>query len=255
MSFEPQNALEHALMKAASDPANRPAFYKTLLDADIFIVQHGKPPPTRSERTWISEGETIQIQNIEHNGQSYLPMFSSLPRLQAVITNEVNYLAMNAREFMNMTRGAALLLNPGSDYGKEFTPEEIASIIDGSIWRADQRLTVQKETKVLIGQPSRYPTELANALSRFFKTKKFVKRAWIAHYHNPEDGQKPHTIVAVDATGNFDEISGEIGIVLRDIAIPDPPVDVMPITGKGGIENYFLHETAPFYQRKFLGLF
>lgn len=255
MSFEPQNDLERSLVKASGEPAHRPQFYKDFSNADIFIVQHGAPPPTEHTETTLSVGTTIQIQSIEHNGQPYIPIFSSLMRLQATLSQEVDYLGMNAMELMNLTQGAAMLLNPGSDYGKEFTRSEVASILDGSIWKPTERYTVQKEVKVMLGQPKNFPTELVDALSRFFKKKKQVKRAWIAHIFNPDDGQKQHTLIAVEVSGDFDELSAEAGIVINSVRIPDPPVDVMPITGKGGLEDYFLKQTKPFYERRFLGLF
>lgn len=255
MSFEPQNDLERSLAKAASDPAHCPQFYKDLSQSDIFIVQHGKQPPAQHTKTTLAEGTMIQIQNIEHNGKPHIPIFSSLVRLQAALSHEAAYLGMNALEFMKLTKGAALLLNPGADFGKEFTPEEIASIIDGSIWQPNERYTVKKEVKVLLGQPKNFPTELVNALGRFFKKKKQVKRAWIAHIFNPDDGQKPHTLIAIDVSENFDEVSAEAGIVVRNVTILDPPVDFMPITGKGGLDGYFVKETKPFYERRFLGLF
>lgn len=255
MSFEPQNDLERSLVKAAGDPAHRPQFYKDFSIADIFIVQHGKPPPKEHTTETLAVGTTIQIQNIEHNGEPYIPIFSSLVRLQATLSQEVTYLAMNAMEFMNLTQGAAMLLNPGSDYGKEFTRNEVASILDGSIWQPTERYTVKKQVEVMLGQPKNFPTELVDALGRFFKKKKQVKRAWIAHIFNPDDGQKPHTLIAIEASENFDEVSAEAGIVISSVRIPDPPVDVMPIAGKGGLEDYFLKQTKPFYERRFLGLF
>ena len=86
MSFEPTNDLERSLMKAANDPAHRPQFYKDLVQSDIFIVQHGKRPPEKEGRVTLDEGTQIQITNIEFNGKPHIPIFSSLPRLQATIT-------------------------------------------------------------------------------------------------------------------------------------------------------------------------
>ena len=159
MSFEPTNDLEISLMKAADDPAHRPQFYRDLVQSDIFIVQHGKRPPEKNERVTFDEGMQIQIANINFKGKPYIPMFSSLPRLQSTITGEVAYLGINALEFLKMTLGSGLILNPGSDYGKEITPEEARSIVDGSIWQPNERYTQQKETKVLIGKPKKlhYP--------------------------------------------------------------------------------------------------
>jgi len=255
VTFAPENLLEESLVKAANDPAHRPQFYKDLSGSDLFIIQHGKEPPSGHSRITLEEGMPVQIQSIEHNGKPYIPVFTSLQRLQLVLSGEAAYLGINALELMKLTKGAELFLNPGSAYGKEFTKEEIASIVDGSIWLPSERYVVQKEVKVMIGQPKEYPEELVQALSRFFKTKKAVKRAWLAHIFNPDDGQPPHTLIAIDVQAGFDEISAEAGIVVRNVKIQSPPVDFMPITGKGGIENHFLNGDKPFYIRRLFGIF
>jgi hypothetical protein len=255
MSFDPQNDLEWSLMKAAEDPAHRPQFYKDLVKSDILIIQHGERPPEKKERVTLKEAETIQIANIEFQGKPHIPIFSSVPRLQAVITDEVAYLGMNALDFLKITLGSALILNPGSDYGKELTPQEAASIIDGSIWQPTETYVAEKETRVLIGQPANYPNELVEALTRFFKTRKKVKRAWVAHFSNAERDEKAHTLIAIEASGEVEEVVSEAGMVARNVQVPDPPVDFLTITGRGGVEDYFLKDTKPFYERRFLGLF
>jgi SseB protein N-terminal domain len=128
VQFVPENEFESSLVKAATDPAHRPQFYKDLCSADLFIIQHGEEAPVSHERVTLEQGKTIQIQKIEHNGKFYIPVFSSISCLQRVITEEVAYLGVNALELMKFTQGAELLLNPGSDYDKEFTKNEIQSI-------------------------------------------------------------------------------------------------------------------------------
>ena len=254
MSFDPQNNLEKSLIKAASDPAHRPQFYKDLAGADFFIVQEG-PPPESSGRKVLSEGMSLQIRNIDWEGRPYIPVFSSLRRLQAAIREEVGYLALNALEFMKITQGAELLLNPGSDYGKAFTKDEIASIVDGSIWKPTEQFVAQKETQVMIGQPSTYPTDLVDALIRYFKQTKQVKKAYLAHFFNPSHDEKPHTMIAIQVVGDWEPVMAGAGMVARDTEVPDPPVDFLQITGRGGIEDYFQKDCKPFYEKKVLGIF
>lgn len=253
MAFEPQNKLERSLMRAAVDPASRPQFYRDFIESDIFIIEYG-PPPARPGRKVLEKGYQLRIQPIEINGKPYLPIFSSLPRLQAFLRHEAGYIALNALEFLKITQGADLILNPGAEYGKEFLASEIAAILDGSIWQPQDRYIVQKETNVMIGQPVNYPRELVEALVRLYKKRREVKRAWLAHFYNPERDEKPHTLIALEVSGNWDQISAETGIVIQGVPVPDPPVDVLQITGRGGIEEYFI-KTKPFYEKKTLGLF
>ena len=36
--FEPENDIERLLMRASAEPAERPAFARALMDAEIFVV-------------------------------------------------------------------------------------------------------------------------------------------------------------------------------------------------------------------------
>ena len=254
MTIPPQNNLERSLMRAAQDPAHRPQFYRDLVESDIFIVQQG-PPPERSRRIVLQKGHQLKIQDIEFNGKPYLPVFSSLSLLQAALQEKAGYIALNAMEFMKLTRGAEFVLNPGSTFSKKFTKEEIQSLIDGSIWKPSESYSVEKDTEVMIGQPENYPHDLADALSRLFKMTKEVKQAYLSHFFNPEKDEKPHTLIGIQVSGNWDEVISQAGLVARNIKIPDPPVDFVQITGRGGIEDYFLKECEPFYKKKVLGLF
>jgi len=171
-------------MQAASDPAYRPHFYKELVQSKLFVIQEGIP--LNEGQTTVEKGYQVQIRSVEFNGKSYLPVFSSLPRLQTFLRSEAQYLAMNALDFMKLTQGAGFLLNPGSDYGKEFTKEEVESILQGTLWQPSERFEFEKPTEVQIGHPAIYPKELVEALCRYFKTTKEVKRAYVAQILNPE---------------------------------------------------------------------
>jgi hypothetical protein len=250
--FNPENRLEESLVAAASDPASRPDFYRQLIASDIFVIDDAPAPAAHGTHT-LEAGHTLNIRPMEMNGESYLPVFSSVTRLQAAIREEVSYLGMNALEFMKITSGARLLLNPGSDYGKELLPEEVASIIDGSIWTPAESYTVPRETKILIGQPARYPDELVAVLTRVFEKNKSVERAFVAHFHNPATDEKPHTLVAIDAKDDWDDVVGQAGIAANGVTIPDPPVDFVQLRGSS-LESYFKTVT-PFYRRRLLGFF
>lgn len=256
MPFEPQNPLESSLVKAAGDPAHRPQFYRDLVQSDLFVIQEGAPPASTHERIVLAANTTIQLRNVDVEGRPCIPVFTSLLRLQAVVDKPVAYLGINAIELMKLTAGTGLLLNPGSDYGKEITSAEAASIVDGSIWEPVQRRVTTQPTKVLLGQPARYPAELVEALRRLFATNKDVKRAWLAHFHDPSQSEKPHTLIGVEAGGGYEAIAAAIGVVVASVQIPDPPVDITPVGDGNGLDGYFLNECEPFYKRRrFLGLF
>ncbi len=249
MSFEPQNDLERSLMQAVADPAHRPQFYRDFLAADIYVIEAGAHP-VHAERKTLEEGYELKIEPIVFKGKSYLPIFSSVGRIQAVIKEDAAYIGLNAREFLKMTRGADLFLNPGSDYGKEFLQDEILSLLEGSMPASRERYTVQKPTQVMIGQPAVYPTRLVEALTRLFEKNGRVRKAYLAHYLNPERGEKAHTLIALEVDGDWDQASAEAGLVASQVEVPDPPVDFLQIAGRGGIEDYFTRSVKPFYERQ-----
>lgn len=250
MIFEPQNPLEESLVRASSDPAHHPQFYRDLLDSDIFFIRDG-PVPEAPEGVTLEEGESVAIVEIEWNGKRYLPIFSSLLRLQNVIQREVGYMGMNARTFLELTQGADVVLNPGSSYGKELTKAEIAALLDGSIWQPENRVTFERDTQVLLGQPARYPQQLVDALRRLFATLPQVERASLAHIFIPGPDQVPHTIVGILAADDWDQVVAEAGVVARGCEIPDPPVDFVQLTPQAtGVGNYLLQEAPAFYERE-----
>jgi len=226
MPFEPQNRLEEALMLAVSNPSARSRFLKTLLESEIFVIE---------------DDPVIEIDDIR-----YRPIYSSPIRAKS----ETNVIAAKAKEFLESTRGTDLLLNPGSTYMRAFSANEIADLLDGAIWLPKDLEIAERESQIMIGQPANYPTELVETLKRFFKRRDEVKRAWLGHIYNPDTDEHAHSLVAIEVDDNWDEVSSQTGTVACAVAIPDPPVDILQISGNGGIEDYFLNNVEPFYVRE-----
>ena len=254
MPFDPVNPLERSLVRAATDAAHRPQFYKDLMSAQIFVIQEG-PIPEESGPRVLQEGYSLKIRPVVVDGITCLPIFSSLQRLQSALDREAGYIALNAADLFPIIQGSAACLNPGSDFGKILTANEIAGLVSGAIWKPAESFTVSKDTQVLLGQPANYPHELADSLARLFKSIPRVKRAYLAQIFNPEGGDKPHTLIAIEASGDWLEVVSQAGLVAREINIPDPPLDFLRLTSQDGLGTYFKSQ-EPFYQRKLvLGLF
>jgi hypothetical protein len=253
MNATGQNRLERSLSDAATDPSCRPQFYQDLLTSDLFVIQEG-PPPSAAGRAVLESDQQVALRSIEWNGKPYIPVFTSPERIQAVVQEEVSYVGMKGLELLKMTRGADLLLNPGFEHGKELTNAEVQSILDGSIFRAAESQRLRAGAQVMLGQPSTRPDALLTGLTKLFARSKEVKRAYLAQFYNPAQDDKPHTIIGIEVSGNWDKIAARAGIVVQNVKVPDPPVDFVQITGKGSLDSYFLKECRPFYRRKILGV-
>lgn len=254
--FTPENDLERSLIKAAADPSHRPQFFRDLLASDIFAISSGDEVAAIRDGV-LQQGANVAIQASQRNGKDWLPIFSSLSRLQQNLAAEANYLRLNAREFFELTSGAHVIFNPNCDYGKEFFPQEIAGLLDGSIYTPSKTATTQQGTRVLLGQPKIYPTELVKALSKLFARHRNVKAAYLAHYSNPDSGEPPHTLIGLDVEGESQAMFGEAAMVARAVLPPSELVDFTKVQSpEAGVSRYLVRETKPFYQRSlWRGLF
>jgi hypothetical protein len=129
--FEPENPFEESLVRAMSQPGHLDPFYRDFLEAHLYVGLQGPAPPL--ENGALRSGTGVNILGVEVGGKTYLAVFSSLTRLRAFLDEDTEILRLACRDLLAMAPGAELMLNPGSEHGKEFTAAEIAALLDGSL--------------------------------------------------------------------------------------------------------------------------
>jgi hypothetical protein len=251
MSEDSPTPLEEALARAATDAAARPEFYRALMEAQVFVL--GSMAGTANQRT-VEAGENISIAHWQkQDGTPIIPFFASLPALQRAIRVDETYLQLPAKSLFEITRGATLVLNPSSDHGKEFVPHEIDALLDSGMNQIPQRRVVQKETRVLLGQPSNYPTAMVEALSRFYATRSNVRAAYLCLMHE-EGEEKAHLVIGIDCDEGYEQLVRETGVVASDSKPKDEPFDIVRVEASdSGISEHFRTATKPFYTRSWRG--
>lgn len=256
IEFEPVNELERLLVAAANDAAARPAFYRGLLKQDLFIITEGRKPQRPEVRT-LQADESIQLRQLEIDGKPHTPIFTSERRISAVVPSEVGFFAMKGADLLGIVRGSYLVMNPGGGYGKTFTPDEVESILNGSIFQPSAQPD-HSGKKILLGQPANYPSHIVEPLKRYFAKNRAIKSAYLAHALIEASGEVPHTVIGLDVDGPWEPAMHEAGVVARESVKPGEIVDFVPMTGTGSgvIGDYMRQKTQPIYQRKkWLGLF
>lgn len=244
--FEPANLLEVALKNAADDPAAGPIFYRELMESKVLIIPAGEKP--RIVDGVVPANSQMSIANVIFDGKPHVPFFSSEKR----VPPGTEFLSLDAKALFEITHGAHLVMNPGLPYGKQFLPDEVARLLDGTIFEPRQRYVAQKEMQVLIGQPKEYPSELVAALCRLYADLPGVKRAWVAFYHNPERDSEGALLIAIDAdVSAMERISGESGVVIERVPKKQKFVDLIRFDG-AGLSGYFAKQ-KPFYERNKIG--
>ncbi len=242
------------LAEAVSDPAMRPIFYELLIKSEVFVITDGRQLPIEHGvlqapsniglRTWRKEDDTPVV-----------PFFSSLEILRKSIEENVSFLALNCKDLFSVITGSYAVLNPYSECSKEFVPEEIEAILNGTVFKTGTTIENKKETEVFIGEPAVYPQKLVDAVTSYFKKDARVSKAYLVQFFNPEENSPPHPLIVVECGEEaFPDISGKTGLVAQSVLGQGEFVDIIRV-GSSSLANSIVREIQPFYKRKLFGLF
>jgi hypothetical protein len=246
--FDHPNELEVALIAAAKDPVARGPFYRILLDSTVYVVGGvGRDKPAGP--TTFEVGETLALRNgTLPDGRSCIPFYSSLDWLSVLLTEPAPCLALPVRSLFENTPGATLVLNLGSPWGKEFTPEEVKHLLDhGS---ASKEIGGSAPRRMTLGLPTVEPTALLAALTTVLKSHPEVSGAYLAWVDFPDEASAPHALIGLDGDGDLREARQDVGATANGIGGADALVDIVGITrGVGGPSEFLVEKGIRFYER------
>jgi len=248
----PANDLEKALHKAAADNTEAPAFYEELMDSKVFIL--GKPEETADlGKFTLEEEQALIIQHWEREADKspVVPFFTSLQMLQHAIKDDEPYLELPTVSLFQLTMGAPLVLNPNSEFGMEFEPEDVAILLDTDLM-ANNEHTLDEETEVLLGIPSEVPSAFNALLSDFFSKHTQIEAAYLGTIQIPEDDDIEHLMVGLQGKGDLGKI---IETAIKKISLIDDigyeTIDFYVIDQDDpDISEFMLENITPFYTRE-----
>ncbi|WP_145573305.1 enhanced serine sensitivity protein SseB [Yersinia alsatica] len=257
-------SLESLLKLAATESIHRTAFFRALLDATVLVLVDDAELRGEEGEMTFTAGDGVNILHWEkQDGESVIPFFTSVEVLQQALdiaedqsidTEKQPFIAMPVRVLFEMTQGAYLFLNPKSEHGKEFWPQEVAMLLENGGLAQPAEMVVDKESQILLGQPEEYPAAMVDALIQLFSQRKPVRRAFLALMHDKSVDEKPNLLIGLEVDGSDDEIDQliqEAGNVASDHAPDDGPVDFCVVNEKErGVSHYLMTHTQAFYQRK-----
>lgn len=238
---------EALMQKAAADVNLRFDFYRSLPQQQVYVITS---PNTQA---MAQDGALKDNTNVElatfPDGK--IPFFTTLPRIfeKNVVKEQVPYLEMKAGDLFGLTKGATLVLNPFSDFGKELVPQEIEQILDGSIFGESIReVAVPRDTQVRIGQPAILPTAMLDKLISVFSDRDDVNAAYLAVVDMIESGNPPRLLIAMDISGDRQTIFEETGRTAQQFLQQGESIDIMELSPDNGISTYF-DDQQPFFTR------
>ncbi|TLV17515.1 enhanced serine sensitivity protein SseB [Klebsiella indica] len=242
---ETKNELEILLEKAATEPGHRPAFFRTLLEATVWV------PGAAAEGEPVAEDSVLDLQHWEKDdGTSVIPFFTSLQALQEVVKDEQSFVAMPVRTLFAMTLGETLYLNAKLPTGKEFSPREISHLLGEEGSPLSSQTVLEGGESLLLSEVAEPPAQMVDSLTTLFKTLKTVKRAFLCSIKDSADAPA-NLLIGIEAEGDIEEIIQATGSVATDTFPGDEPIDICQVMeGEKGISHFMIAHITPFYEKR-----
>lgn len=131
--FKPENDLERAMEQAVRDPAQIPAFYRVLLESEIYVLTpEAKMEPGR--RRSLKYLEPLQVATVEFQGLRWHPAFTAKNRISAYVKEPETCFGAVAKNMFPMLSGSNFWFNPLSECQKPMPASEIALLLSGDIY-------------------------------------------------------------------------------------------------------------------------
>jgi hypothetical protein len=137
--FEPENGLEALMQAAGKDPDVAPAFYRALLDAEIYILTPEAPVKPGRRRS-LKAQEEINVATVEFQGMRWHPAFTSKKRISDYVKEPETCLGAAARNLFEILPNSNFWLNPLSECQKPLPATEIALLMNGKIFETLNRI-------------------------------------------------------------------------------------------------------------------
>lgn len=229
--FEPENDIERALVSASHEPAERPGFARALMDAQIFVVlvaEGGSIVSGPNGTATVSEGATLKMQSARRDDEDLLAFFTSPSRARAWFSGEHIVAPETTRGLFNRFPDMPYVLNPGSDYGKEFTSSEVTRLLAGQFDDEPQTEVIDEEEQVLLAHPKDKPQALIDALGRELAALGGVRGAWLMLAFRAGKGEQSW-MLGVDHSGDWNAVRAAIGRAIAGDVLQGRMLDTTPL--------------------------
>jgi len=231
--FEPENDIERLLMRASAEPAERLAFARAVMDAQIFVVlvsDGGPIVPGPDGQITIPAGTKLTLPSAMRGEERLIPFFTAPSRARTWFNGEHIVAPERTRDLFARYPDLPFLLNPGSDYGKEFTPSEVKRLLAGQFDEGPRTIVTDKPQQVMLGHPKQIPVALIETLGRELGAVKTVKGAWLMLAMLPGNAEQSW-MLGVDHTGAWQDVQDAIGRAIEGNILEGRILDAVALEG------------------------
>ena len=240
--------LAQIIEQAGTNPEYRIVFYNRFLKDDIYVlVEKG----ALEGKTDGSMDPTPPIIAFENN---CIPIFTHPDRIYdgSAIHQEMDYMKVRGNDFLEMTLGATIIVNPFSKVYKELVVEEIAEMLNGSIFNTLSSPVLKAQMNVKIGAPETEPTVLLEELKTAFSEHELINAAYIGWTFNEILDKNAHYVFAIECAKeltDFKEVADLISNFCKPHLTKEEYIDIIKLEKNGNFSDYFYNHATPFYTK------
>jgi len=248
-----EEILEILLREAVEDPGKRSEFYRKLLNHELYVIGS-----TNRELKDLSDGsvetdDTLKLAQYNINDKNQIPVFTSLSRLKECIQEEVSFIQLNAKDLLkSIPKGCQLVLNPYSEYGKEFTWKEIQSILNGSIFKINNNHAIYSVKNRIFLAPENVSDAFIDSLSSYFRSHTYIKQAYLVEVLDPARKDQTQYILGIriqKSSGHpFEDAEKELGYLAGETLRASESVAFVNMEQGGKVSNDLEDTTGPFFE-------
>jgi hypothetical protein len=237
------SALERLQQRAMADGREEPAFFRALLDATVYAHV-----PLHDD-----SGRVRFIQFVRpDNGTTVLPFFTDVAKADAVGRTDAKIVAARGRDFLELTFGATLMLNP-NDASCVLYPEEVAALLaTGGLPRCENEI-VQTDRTLGFRLPISAPDWFEPALVQVLSSLPYIQQAYLVEMLPPENPSHVTLLISLGVEPSMAEraaraVSAGMQHRWQNLQVP---VDLMTYDPNDGPPEWATAvEAAPIYDRQ-----
>jgi hypothetical protein len=238
-----RNALERLLDLANKEPGYAPEFYRSLLDSDVFAlipeVGHGLEEAKLRFIMWHGE-----------DGSTIIPYFSSIQSLENALQPGWQGVKLTGRTFLQLTRGATVVLNPNEAAYCRLSPIEVTLLLETGAVSNPERATSTGGLMRAFQVGETPPVATLMSLSVLFAQHASVHRAYLVCCFPPDkpEARKYLIVIRMDER-EAEKLVRESAQVMMDVP-PDLSTDLITCFDDANESLQLVAElTAPFYDK------
>lgn len=216
------------------DNSNTLDFIDVLLDSDIYVIG--------SEN--VRSGELSLYSVNVKNEKMVVPVFTNLDELKSYNEEKLDYLKMNCRKLFKTIKHSYVYLNPKSEYGKSYSPEQLKAFMDYYDMKVHDTV-LEQGTELIVRKSEKCSAKMLEQLTAFFSKHDNIAKAYVFDMVNPKKDDKAHLLLILDFKQEDTTVYQDILTIVQKFIAKDDYMNIMSTEQKAA--QKFIANQQPFY--------